>query len=216
MGPYSHANATIGRAHGLASQNLQGGSVPGDTYMGSLGNPYATTFCFPENEERSPWVPLHVGHGFSPGDSAVSVFFGGWYTQSTFGPRATWMEKFRHMFAACEGHLAPLIVLDPLAAAGFDALGYDKAKLIDWCAANAQVPAREYWDDQWVQTLHRPLAVAGIEPHASRLRAAPDQPIGKYPAEDINIVVVGGETQGAIKMIGGRLRAATVSVDDWR
>src|SRR5262245_42020342 len=41
MGPYSHANATIGRAYGLLSQNLQGGSVPGLTYMGSQGNNYA-------------------------------------------------------------------------------------------------------------------------------------------------------------------------------
>ena len=41
LGPYNHANATIGRAYGLLSQNLQGGSVPGDTYMGSLGNWYA-------------------------------------------------------------------------------------------------------------------------------------------------------------------------------
>src|SRR5207249_5514751 len=35
MGPYSLANATIGRAYGLLSQNLQGGSVPGLTYLGS-------------------------------------------------------------------------------------------------------------------------------------------------------------------------------------
>ena len=36
MGPYDHANATIGRAYCLLSQNGQGGSVPGDTYMGSV------------------------------------------------------------------------------------------------------------------------------------------------------------------------------------
>ena len=41
MGPYNHANATIGRAYGLLSQNLQGGSVPNETYMGSHGNWYA-------------------------------------------------------------------------------------------------------------------------------------------------------------------------------
>src|SRR3989442_13926695 len=40
MAPYNHANATIGRAYGLLSQNLQGGSVPGLTYMGSQGNNY--------------------------------------------------------------------------------------------------------------------------------------------------------------------------------
>jgi hypothetical protein len=31
LGPHNHANATIGRAYGLLSQNLQGGSVPGLT-----------------------------------------------------------------------------------------------------------------------------------------------------------------------------------------
>ena len=51
MGPYSHANATIGRAYGLLSQNLQGGSLPGETYMGSQGNPLSYSFAFPENEE---------------------------------------------------------------------------------------------------------------------------------------------------------------------
>src|SRR6266540_668701 len=90
MGPYNHANATIGRAYGLLSQNLQGGSVPDDTYMGSLGNWYAYTAVLPEAEERSPWQPLHVQKGFKPTDSIASVFFGGWYTHAGYGPRATW------------------------------------------------------------------------------------------------------------------------------
>src|SRR5262252_2798501 len=56
MGPYNHANATIGRAWGLLSTNLQGGSTPGLTYLGSQGNNYAyTSITFAENEERSPW-----------------------------------------------------------------------------------------------------------------------------------------------------------------
>jgi hypothetical protein len=82
LGPYNEANATIGRAYCLASQNLQGGSVPGDTYMGTLGNNWNYTACFAENEERSPWSPFHVDQGFKTGDSTVSIFFGGWYTQS--------------------------------------------------------------------------------------------------------------------------------------
>src|SRR5438132_593025 len=73
MGPYNHANATIGRAFGLLSQNLQGGSVPGQTYMGSQGNGYAYgSMTFAENEERSPWEPLHVQRGFKPTDSVVT------------------------------------------------------------------------------------------------------------------------------------------------
>src|SRR5206468_12000315 len=67
LGPYNHANATTGRAYGLLSQNLQGGSEPGATFMGSQGNNYTyNNITFAENEERSPWEPLHVQQGFSP------------------------------------------------------------------------------------------------------------------------------------------------------
>jgi hypothetical protein len=215
MGPYNHANATIGRAYGLLSQNLQGGSVPGDTYMGSSGNWYAYTAVLPEAEERSPWQPLHVQKGFTPAESIASVFFGGWYTHAGYGPRATWQEKMRHALAAVEQYSPPLFVMDPIVARGFVDLGFDtKEKLIDWCAENALLTAREYWDNQSIQLL-RPKAVAGIEPYASRLKARPDDVIRIYEPSDINIVVAGGETQGAWKMISGALRAI-VSIDAWR
>src|SRR5437870_525935 len=77
MAPYNHANATIGRAYGLLSQNLQGGSEPQITYLGSQGNNYAyNSVTFAENEERSPWESFHVQHGYKPEESVVSVFAG--------------------------------------------------------------------------------------------------------------------------------------------
>lgn len=216
MGPYNHANTTIGRAYALLSQNIQGGSVPGETYMGSLGNWYAYSATLAEAEERSPWQPLHVQKGFKPEDSVASVFLGGWYTQSVFGPRATWQERFRRCLTAAEQYNPPLLVLDPIAARGFVELGFDsKEKLIAWCEENAVEPAREYWDNQWAQTLLRPHAVAGVEPYASRLKAKPDELVQIFAPDGINIVVAGGETQGAMRMIGGSLRA-TVSIDEWR
>ncbi|HEY5667449.1 MAG TPA: UGSC family (seleno)protein, partial [Gammaproteobacteria bacterium] len=60
MGPYNHANAAIGRAYGLLSQNLQGGSVPDETYMGSQGNFLNYNSVIVENEAASPWEPYHV------------------------------------------------------------------------------------------------------------------------------------------------------------
>ena len=41
-----------------------------------------------------------------------------------------------------------------------------KEKLIEWCADNGRLTAREYWDNQWIQYLMRPRAVAGVEPFA--------------------------------------------------
>jgi hypothetical protein len=226
MGPYSPANATIGRAYGLASQNLQGGSMPGETYMGTLGNNWAYTACFPEAEERSPWAPFHVDHGFKPTDSTVSVFFGGWYTQSGFGPRATWKETFIRCLTATDFYSPPLIAMDPLVARDFAAMGFTKRSLIEWCAENARLPARNYWDNQWTTTLVRPHALAGVEPYASRLKAAPDELVNLFTPDDINIVVLGGETQGAFKMISGRYAGRspgrdnkslpTFLVDAWR
>ena len=81
----------------------------------------------------------------------VSVFFGGWYTQSGYGPRETWKERFIRCLAATESDIPPLLVLDPIAARGFVELGFDtKEKFIAWCAENARLPARQYWDDQWI------------------------------------------------------------------
>jgi hypothetical protein len=215
MGPYNHANTTIGRAYSLLSQNGQGGSVPGETYMGALGNPLAYSCCFAENEERSPWMPLHVQKGFKPTDSAVSVFVGNRGIQEGFGPRDTWEEKFRRCLAATS-HIPPCIVLDPIVARLFEARGIkSKDDLIHWCARNARVTARDYWDDQWIQTLVRPHAVAGVEPFATRLKAAPDEIIEMYEDEDIHVVVVGGETQGAFKIFSAWY-VTTVSVDAWR
>ena len=62
-----------------------------------------------------------------------------------------------------------------------------------------------------------PLAVAGVEPFASKLKAKPDEMVKLFEPADISIVVAGGETQGAWRMIGGAYRnKATVSVDTWR
>ncbi len=226
LGPYNHANATIGRAYGLVSQNVQGGSVPGETYMGTLGNWLSYTACFPEAEERSPWAPFHVDEGFAPGDSTVSIFFGGWYTLSGFGPRDNWKERLQRQLIATDFYSPPLLVMDPIVARAFDAMGFSKRDLIDWCAAHALLPARDYWDDQWTTTLHKPLAVAGVEPYASRLAAAPDDLVELFTPEDIKIVVTGGETQGGYKIFGGRYMGRgpgtenkekpTVIVDNWR
>lgn len=67
------ANATIGRAVKLALVNL-GGAWPGEADKSTLGHPGKYTYCIGENEEESPWEPLHVERGLDPADSAVTVF----------------------------------------------------------------------------------------------------------------------------------------------
>jgi hypothetical protein len=219
MGPYSHANATIGRAYGLLSQNLQGGSVPGLSYMGNQGNNYAyNSVTFAENEERSPWEAFHVGHGFTPRDSTVSVWTGCRSTSFSLGLRERhWREHVRNLLRGMDPSIPPTLLLDPIAARQFvDRGGFTaKASLLDWLCHTARMPAREYWDYQLVQNYIYPRATFGEEPWASKLRAAPDELIPMYRREDIHVVVVGGETNGYWRIMGATYQK-TVSVDEWR
>jgi hypothetical protein len=219
LGPHNHANATIGRAYGLLSQNLQGGSTPGTTYMGSMGNNYAyNSVTFGENEERSPWEPFHVQHGFRPGDSTVSVFSGCRSTAFTLGlPEKHWREHVRNLLRGMDPHTPPTLLLDPITARQFvDRGGFlKKDALIDWLYDTARMPAGEYWDYQLVQNYLYPRATFGEEPWASKLKAAPEELIPMFRREDIHVVVVGGETNGYWRIMGCTYQT-TLSVDAWR
>lgn len=219
LGPYNHANATIGRAYGLLSQNLQGGSVPGETFMGSLGNNYTyNSLTFAENEERSPWEPLHMQQGFALDDSAVTIFFGNRSTTFSLGLREEyWREHVRDMLLGTDAVTAPVLLLDPIVARQFiDRGGFtEKSALIEWLHETAKMPAGRYWDLQLIQNYVYPRATYGEEPLASRLTAAPDELIHMFSPESINVVVVGGETNGYWQMMGAR-KTASVSIDDWR
>ena len=219
MGPYNHANATIGRAYGLLSQNLQGGSEPGVSFMGSQGNSYTyNNVTFAENEERSPYEPLHVQKGMKATDSAVSVFYGCRSTTFCLGLREKyWRDHVRDMLAGIDGNSVPCLLLDPLTAQQFiDRGGFDtKQKLIRFIHETAEMPAGRYWDLQLVQNYIYPWATFGKEPMATWLKAKEDELIRIFPEAEINVVVVGGEANGYWRIMGAKYRK-TISVDAWR
>ena len=72
LGPGAWANATLGRAMRLIQQNI-GGAQPGDMDKATQGQPGKYTFCCAENEDASPWAPLHVERGFKKEQSTVTT-----------------------------------------------------------------------------------------------------------------------------------------------
>jgi len=72
FGPGWRANATIGRAVRLVWQNI-GGAAPGAISMSTFSQSGRYSYCIGENEEASPWEPLHVEHGFAAGESTVAA-----------------------------------------------------------------------------------------------------------------------------------------------
>ena len=187
MGPYNYANSVIGRAFGLQSQNLQGGSVPGLSYNGSQGNNFSyNCVTFAENEEASPWEPYHVQHGFEPGESAVTVFYvwgNVWAEHSAYalGGEA---EGDAGRARAVDGRT---FVLDPIVAREFVEKGFDtKEKLADWVHENARIPAGRYWDHIMLNMI-REQVEAGVEPFASYRKAPPDELIPIFETNRINV-----------------------------
>jgi len=72
LGPGSWANGTLGRAVRLMLQNI-GGGLPGDIDKATQGQAAKWAMCCAENEDASPWEPLHVERGFSRQASTVTV-----------------------------------------------------------------------------------------------------------------------------------------------
>ena len=72
LGPGHRANASIGRALRLILQNIGGGRA-GLSDMSTFGSPAKFTFCAAEDEENSPWEPLHVARGFEAEQSVVTL-----------------------------------------------------------------------------------------------------------------------------------------------
>ena len=221
LGPFNHANATIGRAYGPLSRNLGGGAVPGTTYLGSQGNPLNySSVCFAENEERSPWEPFHVRKGFSPGDSAVSIFRGRTFSHLLEVREKTWRQQFLSLVSGFTPtpRTNLTLLLEPLAARtlsqreGFDS----KAKLAQWFHEHSQIPAEVYWDYQLVINYIESLARKGVEPFASYLNLPKDASVPRFAEpEKIGVVVVGGEKNAYwFATDFGWLRSE--SVDRWR
>jgi hypothetical protein len=81
LGEGPRANATVGRTIRLIQRNI-GGSYPGTTCKATLGWPGKQGMCIAENEEASPWEPLHVERGFDKDASTVTAISADGYVRA--------------------------------------------------------------------------------------------------------------------------------------
>ena len=220
LGLYDNAGALIGRAWGLLSGNVTGGSVPGHTYLGVQGNPMsAVPAVFAENVDGLPegWDPLHVQKGFAADESVVSTFSG---CQSQNTMMVLRDEDWEWVLQRFIGGLGPpnrgskMLLIDPAVTPPFLRFGFDtKEKLIDWVKQNVTTPKYHYWLDQEVINYKLGPARAGREPYATWLTLPDDAPIPYL--ERVEVVVVGGS--GNIRWSVNECGySRSVAVDEWR
>jgi hypothetical protein len=134
MSPGNMANAAIGRAIGLIVKNI-GGARKGLEDMGTLGDAMKYSLVIGENEENSPWDPLHVDFGYEKTDSTVTVMFPNRYAQSTAGQ--THAEGIATSLAAMRpGALSCMIVI-PDHARIFNEAGWSKKQVKEFIMKGA-------------------------------------------------------------------------------
>jgi len=126
LSPGDLANAAIGRALGLIVKNI-GGARKGIEDMGTLGNPAKYALVLGENEEESPWEPLHVEFGYEKEVNTLTVMFPNRYAQTI--PAQTNAEGIAVTLADMgPGALSCLIVI-PDHANIFSSEGWSKKQL---------------------------------------------------------------------------------------
>jgi hypothetical protein len=126
LAPGDIANAAIGRALQLIIKNI-GGIRKGVEDMGVIGNPWKYTLTFAENEEESPWEPLHVEQGYSKEDSTVTVSSGNSFQiKGTHGTNAEGILTSMVQYVTGESSTYLFLILTPEYAKILDSKGWTK------------------------------------------------------------------------------------------
>ncbi|MBI2906596.1 MAG: hypothetical protein HYX92_02940 [Chloroflexi bacterium] len=188
----ARANGAIGRAVRLVLWNL-GGCYPGEPDKTTFSHPGRWTYCIAEDEEGSPWEPLHVERGLPPGSSAVTVF-------SCEAPHSIFCAGTPRQLLArvCyamattasnnfhfQGQM--LLAINSEHAATFKAEGWSKADIKAYVWEHARVPLGRIKEGLFVReyaarSYPKWIDVDGVEDMV---------PIGVRP-DEIHIVVAGG------------------------
>ncbi len=214
------ANSVIGRAWTLMSV-CWGYAKPKKTLWSAQGNNYTyNNMCVAENEERSVWTPFHVQKGFKADESVVSIFRG-WNLLSSLhcaSHRSVGEEIDLQLSVIPALNSTATIIMDPLVARNLKENEGFKTKqdFSRWISENAKIPAGRYWKTDYIDMLISSEANRGVEPYASWKKVSDDTMINHYHNPDnINIVVVGGETSPLWKTTDYGY-TTSVSIDRWR
>jgi hypothetical protein len=226
MGPYNHANATIGRAWQLMGRCLCY-AIPGLTIMGDWGNNLQyNSLTFAENTDNPmiPWEPFHVEKGFKPGDSVVSVWEGRGLRQRCGHNVPDFALK---VLDNVEPENGALVILTPLSARMLEEdFGFTtRDKFRQYIYENSTMTVQEWLDSDMVQTFaipHLELPPPDEERRQAqeaireRLKLPGDTVVKRFRSpSQINFIIAG---EGMIYFVAGAdfTLKSMVKIDPWR
>jgi hypothetical protein len=216
LGPGDRPNSTIGRALRLVLMNVFD-IRPHDLDQSTHGTPGKYSICIGENEEESPWEPLHVEYGFPRDASTVMIqqcrstlhidhrttqvpeqilytiarsmsYLGHGTASASAGGRILQSEGVFHKNLGC------VVVLGPEHARHIGNAGWSKADV------------RKYLFERWGNTAEE-LRRAGEPPE---IQGLPDDALigASADPESIKIIVAGANNAGESTILPGYGRHA--------
>jgi hypothetical protein len=215
LGGGNKANTAIGRAVRLFVINLGGGKM-GVNLLPVIGNVANSSFCFPENEEQSPWAPFSVDQGFKPGDSTLTFFSQGWAHIGNYG-FGGFDEVAKHI-AQFEFTAGAVILISPgrinYLKDSNGKVTTTKQEIKDYLWNKAVLPLNEFKSRHFYNAVINPRKASG-EVKPEDLEQAGNTPFRVFAKNSIWLIVVGG---GAAPMMQAWQigRPVTVSIDKWR
>jgi hypothetical protein len=195
MSPYYRANTAIGHALGLIVMNI-GGVRPGIEEGAGLGHEGKFGVCFGENEEMSPWEPLHVQYGFNKEDSTITSFWPTvrqlWQVRGAEEILNTITEEIR------PGGFDPgcALIVGPLGAKSLAEAGWTKKDFKSYIVEYARRPLLKSYRNWLIYNHHIPKeVVVPVESTKSTIR--------QFLSSEHLIIVVAGATVDIAAYGGG-------------
>ena len=150
------ANATIGRAVRLILWNI-GRAHPGKLIKGTMGHPASWSYCVGEEQELSPWEPMHTDFGIGAKESAVTVMKAGEHSQLAVPINSVGLKECITLLARGIGKLGIttsggkrgfVFMLNPSLAQSFAQAGYSRADVRNAIAERAFKYSYDWQNDR--------------------------------------------------------------------
>ena len=196
LSPYYKANAAIAHAMGLIIMNIAG-IRPGIEDKGILGHEGRFGICIGENEEASPWEPLHEYYGFNREENAVTLFWPNTRSIGMFGKDAGAILKGLcdkvDVFGFDPGCA---FIMCPDTAKLLSQSGYTRKDVVSYIVEYARRPATEVNIRWMIDNNHLPKEVP--------LPADSTRSVRKFfSGKHIPVVVGGMEYSFGVALYGG-------------
>lgn len=141
LSPYYKANSAIPRAIAYMVMNISGVRLQTED-MSGIGNMNRFGVLLGEDQDNSPWDPLHTGYGLEAGDSALTLF---WPSEPQIIMGNTTQAILRSMCSikANGWDNGCLFILNPDIAKKLADSGYDKERIMNYVMEYNRVPSEQ-------------------------------------------------------------------------